>query len=267
MIPEPPPGATAVPPPRSRRVDVLGTAIDDVTFHEAVARIAELVADGRANGRSHLVVTPNPEMVVQALRNPTLAAALAGAALATPDGVGIRWAARRLGTPIRTVVPGSALTVRLADAAADAGWRLFLLGAAEGVAAAAADRLAADHPGIQIAGTFAGSPRPDDVRAVRAALAAAAPIDILLVAYGTPAQEVWLAEHLPALGIPVGMGVGGTFNFIAGIAPWPPRWVARLGLIWLWRLGTQPWRWRRQLRLVQFVGMTAAAAARRAAGL
>ncbi|MBK6769672.1 MAG: WecB/TagA/CpsF family glycosyltransferase [Ardenticatenales bacterium] len=270
MIPEQPPGApgaTAAPPPRNRRADILGTWIDDVTFDEAIARIADLVADGRTNGRSHLVVTPNPEMVVQARRDPSLAAALAGAALATPDGVGIRWAARMLGTPIRAVVPGSALTVRLAPAAADAGWRLFLLGAAEGVAAAAADRLAADHPGIRIAGTFAGSPRPGDLDVVRAALAAAAPIDVLLVAYGTPAQEVWLAKHLPALGIPVGMGVGGTFNFIAGIAPWPPRWVARIGLIWLWRLGTEPWRWRRQLRLVRFVGMTVAAAGRRAAGM
>ncbi|MEO8085063.1 MAG: WecB/TagA/CpsF family glycosyltransferase [Ardenticatenales bacterium] len=243
------------------RVDILGTWIDDVTFDEAIARIAALVADGRATGRGRFVVTPNPEMVVQARRDPALAAALASAALATPDGVGIRWAAGVLGTPLRAVVPGSALTVRLAAAAADAGWRLFLLGAAEGVAEAAAARLTADHPGLDIAGTFAGSPRAADAAAVRSALAAASPVDIVLVAYGTPAQEIWLAEELPALGIPVGMGVGGTFNFIAGASPWPPRIVVRLGLIWLWRLTTEPWRWRRQLRLVRFIGLTVAAAA------
>ncbi len=246
-------------------IDVLGTRVDDVTMDEAVDRVAALIADGRASGRSHVVATPNPEMVVQARHDPALAAALASAALATPDGVGIRWAARRLGTPIRAVVPGSALTVRLAGAAATAGWRVFLLGAADGVADRAAARLAADHPGLTIAGTFAGSPRASDAAAVRAALAAAAPVDVVLVAYGTPAQEIWLHDALPGLGIPVGIGVGGTFDFIAGVSPWPPLIVRRLGLIWLWRLLNEPWRWRRQLRLVRFVGLTLATAARRSA--
>lgn len=244
-------------------IDVLGTRVDDVTMDEAVDCVAALIADGRATGRCHVVATPNPEMVVQARRDPALAAALAAAALATPDGVGIRWAARRLGTPIRAVVPGSALTVRLAAAAAERGWRLFLLGAAEGVAERAAARLTADHPGLAIAGTFSGSPRPADAAAVQAALAAAAPVDVLLVAFGTPAQETWLTANLDTLGIPVGIGVGGTLDFVAGIAAWPPSVVQRLGLTWLWRLVRQPWRWRRQLRLVRFVGLTFAAARRR----
>lgn len=261
MIPDRPVGEAA-----GGAVDVLGTRVDDVTMDEAVARIGAMIEAGRAAGRAHVVVTPNPEMVVQALDDPSLAAALAGAALATPDGVGIRWAARRLGTPLRAVVPGSALTVRLAAAAAARGWRLFLLGAAEGVAERAAARLVADHPGLAIAGTFSGSPRPADAAAVRAALAAAAPVDVLLVAFGTPAQETWLAAHLDGLGIPVGVGVGGTFDFLAGVTGWPPALVRRLGLIWLWRLVRQPWRWRRQLRLVRFVGCTVAAARRRRSG-
>jgi N-acetylglucosaminyldiphosphoundecaprenol N-acetyl-beta-D-mannosaminyltransferase len=97
---------------------------------------------------------------------------------------------------------------------------------------------------VVIAGCYAGSPRPEDEPAIHERILAAKP-DILLVAYGAPAQELWIARNQPLLGVPAAIGVGGTFDYLAGHVPRAPRWMRRLGLEWLFRLIRQPWRWRR----------------------
>jgi N-acetylglucosaminyldiphosphoundecaprenol N-acetyl-beta-D-mannosaminyltransferase len=208
-------------------------------------------------------VTPNPEFVMAARADAEFRALLNGAALAVPDGVGLVWAARLLGEPLRTTVPGVALVEALAPRAAALGQRWFLIGAREGVAAATGRRLAERHPGLTIAGALAGEPGPAGDAAALAAIRAAGPVHLLLVAYGAPKQERWLARNLAATGVPVGIGVGGTFDFIAGLSRRPPDWLQRAGFGWLFRLVMEPWRWRRQLALPGFVGLTLAAAARR----
>jgi len=85
---------------------------------------------------------------------------------------------------------------------------------------------------------------------------------VLLVAYGAPKQERWLDRNLAALGIPVGIGVGGVFNYLSGTAPRAPRWMRRMHLEWLHRLVSQPWRWRRQLALPRFAALAVLAALR-----
>src|SRR6185436_16229453 len=107
-----------------------------------------------------------------------------------------------------------------------------------------AERLKALYPGLVIAGAYSGSPRSDEAEAIIARVRAARP-DILLVAYGAPAQDKWIARHRVALGVPVSLGVGGAFDFVAGVARRAPRWVQKLGLEWLHRLWRQPWRARR----------------------
>jgi N-acetylglucosaminyldiphosphoundecaprenol N-acetyl-beta-D-mannosaminyltransferase len=101
-------------------------------------------------------------------------------------------------------------------------------------------------------GTFAGSPAPDEQDALVERIGAAQP-DALLVAFGAPAQDVWIAHNQPRLQVPVAMGVGGAFDFIAGVTRRAPQWVQRLGFEWLHRLIREPWRWRRQLVLPRFV--------------
>jgi N-acetylglucosaminyldiphosphoundecaprenol N-acetyl-beta-D-mannosaminyltransferase len=199
-----------------------------------------------------------------ARRDPRFRAVLRRAALNIPDGIGLLLAARLLGGRFRQHVRGTDLVERLARRGAARGDRLYLLGAAPGVAREAAERLAARHPGLRIAGAEPGSPHPADDAAVRARIAEAGPVDLILVAYGAPAQEFWLDRNLGPLGIPVGIGVGGVFDYLSGRAPRAPRWVRRLELEWLHRLLTQPRRWRRQLALPRFVALVAAAAARRA---
>ncbi len=225
-----------------RRIGILGVAVDDLTEEEALERIAGLIAAGGP----HQVVTVNPEFIMEARRNSASRRVLAAADMATADGFGLLLVARWRGMPFRGRVTGVALVERLAALAAARGWSLFLLGAAPGVAERAAEALRRAHPALRVAGCFAGSPRAADEPAIRARIAAARP-DVLLVAYGHPAQDLWIARNQPLLRVPVAIGSGGTFDYLAGVAPRAPAWVRRLGLEWLYRLLRQPRRWRRIL--------------------
>ena len=143
---------------RIRSVRILGVRVDDVTMDETLDLIAAMIAAGGP----HQIATVNPEFVMAAQRNRAFRATLEAATLAVPDGTGLMYAARWQGRPLRAKVTGIDLTERLAAASAAAGRRLFLLGAAPGVAERAAAALEERYPGVRIAGTWAGSPRPAD---------------------------------------------------------------------------------------------------------
>jgi N-acetylglucosaminyldiphosphoundecaprenol N-acetyl-beta-D-mannosaminyltransferase len=258
MIPDPP-SLTTADPPRRR---ILGVRVDDVTLPEALERLGRYAA----SGTPHQVVTPNPEIVMLARRNGAYRAVIEAADLAVPDGIGLVWAGRLLGQPLRGLAPGSELVEPLAARCAPRGGRWFLLGAAPGVAEAVGRRLAADHPGLCIAGTFAGAPDPASDVAICRRIEAAGPVDVLLVAYGAPAQDLWIARNQPRLRVPLALGVGGTFNFNAGVSRRPPATVKRLHLIWLYRLVSEPWRWRRQTALARFAAAVVHAALTPGAG-
>jgi N-acetylglucosaminyldiphosphoundecaprenol N-acetyl-beta-D-mannosaminyltransferase len=234
-----------------RSVAILGVRVDDVTYAEALA-----VLLGAIGARvPHVVTTPNPEIVMLARRDAVFRAALNRAALNIPDGIGLILAARLAGDQLREHVQGTDLVLMLAAESAKAGHRWFLLGGQDDVAARAASALAAQFPGLVIAGADAGSPNLEDDASVRNLIRAQGPVDVVLVAYGAPKQELWLDRNLAALEIPVGIGVGGVFNYLSGATPRAPRLVRRLHFEWLHRLITQPWRWRRQLALPAFAAL------------
>lgn len=230
---------------RRRCFTLLGVPIDVVDLPGAVERVAELMASGGAQQ----VVTVNPEFLVAARCRPAFAAVLRRAALATPDGIGVVLAARLRGVRLAGRVTGSDLLPLLARRAAAAGWRLFLLGAPPGVAERAAAALREQAPGLVVAGCFAGSPSQAEEPAILERLRAARP-DLLLVAYGAPAQDLWLARNLARTPARVGIGVGGAFDFLAGAKPRAPAVLRRAGLEWLYRLWREPWRARRILAAV-----------------
>ena len=238
------PAVTPALPP----VQILGVRVDAVSYREAIDINSHWI---ELRG-PHQIATANPEFVMAAQHSPDFRQALAAADLCVADGVGLLWAARRLGARLPERVTGSDLTPLLAQAASQRGWRLYLLGAAPGVAQQAADRLAQQNPGLRIAGVYAGSPADRDAPDIVQRVIAAQP-DVLLVAYGAPAQDLWIARHGAELGVPVMMGVGGAFDHIVGVQRRAPAWVQRVHLEWLFRLVTQPWRWRRQLALPRFV--------------
>ncbi len=241
--------------PTSRRI--LGVRVDDVTEDEAVACCISFVAEGRRS-----VVTPNPEIVIAARADRGLRHALAHADLAIPDGGGLLLAARLWGTPLRAQVRGSDLTTRLLAEAAARGWRVFLLGGAPGVADEAATQILARWPALRIVGTDAGRADAAHDPQTRAAIAAAGRVDLLLVAFGAPRQEGWLARNLAQLDVGVALGVGGTLDFLAGRVRRAPRPIQRAGFEWLFRLIAQPWRWRRQLSAARFFPLIALRARR-----
>ena len=238
---------------RPGAVDILGVRVDCVDFAETLAMISEWIAEAKDDSQfvTRQLCTVNPEFVMHARRDPSFALTLQRAELCVPDGIGLLWAARRQGVLLHERVTGSDGIYHICEQAAELGWRLFLLGAAPGVAAAAAARLQTRYPALQVAGTYSGSPDDSEWPAIYQELQRAQP-DILFVAYGHPQQEYWIAHHREQLPVKVAMGIGGAFDFVAGVARRAPLWMQRLGLEWLYRLLTQPWRWRRMLVLPHF---------------
>ena len=243
----------------AQSVDILGVAVDCVDFAATLDQIERWVdaRRGDATARTRQVCTVNPEYLVDAQRNAGFAAVLGQADLRVPDGAGVLWAARRAGLPLHERVTGSDGIYRISERAAQRGWRVFYLGAALGVAESAAARMRERYPGLIIAGAYAGSPAAADWPAISGWLAATQP-DILFVAYGHPRQDAWIAAHRNELSATVAIGVGGAFDFVAGVQRRAPAWLQRLNLEWLYRLLREPRRWRRMLKLPVFVGMVLA---------
>jgi N-acetylglucosaminyldiphosphoundecaprenol N-acetyl-beta-D-mannosaminyltransferase len=205
----------------------------------AIDRIGELVDAGG----HHLVATVNPEFVMRARVDHEFARVLESADLCLADGSGVVWAARRQGCAMRAPVTGVDLIPRLADLCARRHFRLFLLGAAPGVAADLASRLAAARPGLEVA-AHSGSPSASSDAETLTAINSHKP-RVLLVAYGHPNQELWIDRMSDRLGVAVAIGVGGAFDYLTGRIPRAPAWMRRAGLEWLFRLVRQPWRIRR----------------------
>jgi N-acetylglucosaminyldiphosphoundecaprenol N-acetyl-beta-D-mannosaminyltransferase len=231
-----------------RRVPVLGVGFDPITQEEAITAVVGLVEGGGV----HQVVTAGAELVMMAGRQPALSAILERAALVVPDGAGVVWASRRLhppGLPAR--VPGVDLAAQLLGLAEARGWPVFLLGARPWVLDALVTRLRKTHPGLTIAGARHGYFEPEQERAMARRIARQRP-RLLLVALGQPRQERFIAAYQDHWKDVVAIGVGGSFDVLAGVVPRAPAWMQRRGLEWLYRLFRDPKRWRRQLALPAF---------------
>ena len=241
-------GAATLPHAR-----VLGVRVDVVTERGLLDLVARWVTESRkgTGSRPRQVATINPEFVMRARANPRFAAVLEAADVATPDGVGVIWAARRGGARIPARVGGADIALPLARQCARLGHHLFLLGAAEGVAAEAARRLGEQIPGLHV-DAYPGSPAPEADAETVARVRAARP-DVVLVAYGSPKQEFWIARNKEEVGAAVSIGVGGAVDYLAGVQRRAPALMQRLWLDWAFRLVTQPRRWRRMLALPRFV--------------
>ncbi|HKP52733.1 MAG TPA: WecB/TagA/CpsF family glycosyltransferase [Chloroflexia bacterium] len=234
-----------------RTHNILGVRVHDCDEEGAVLAIEQFLRERPAH--LHQVCTVNPEFVMEARRYPAFRKLLNSADLATPDGIGIIMAGRLLGTPFKGRATGVALVDRLASLSAREGYTLFLLGAGAGVAEEAAQALARRHEGVRIAGTYAGSPREEELPEIVSRLEGVQP-DVLLVAYGAPRQDLWINEHCQLFppSVKVAMGVGGVLDYLSGRVPLAPPLLRRVGLEWLYRLVKQPWRWRRIVRVFAF---------------
>ena len=224
------------------RTEILGVTFDSVTLDEAVDRaMALLDQEG-----PHLVATPNPEIVQLAQRDPEFARVLADAALVIPDGVGVVYAARILGRPLKGRVPGIEFASALMGRMAGTGKRLFLLGAKPGVAELAAANLKDKYPGLIVCGTHDGYFKEDEpvVEAIRQAAA-----DVVFVCLGAPKQEFWMVKNGPASGAHLMVGLGGSLDVFAGVVERAPEAFQKLGMEWFYRLMKEPKRVGRMAKL------------------
>lgn len=228
------------------RIDVMGVGFDSLTMDEAVARARDLMAERRAA----YVVTPNPEIVMLCRDDPAAMQAVQGADLVLPDGIGVIYGAKILGTPLRAKLPGIDFASALMALMGQEGKSVFLLGAKPGVADAAAEKMRERFPGLVIAGTNDGYFQDDDP--VVEKINAAQP-DLLLVCLGAPKQELFMAKYGEATGCHLLMGLGGSMDIFAGIAQRAPEFYCKHNLEWFYRLIKNPSRIGRMMKLPLFL--------------
>ncbi|HCW32311.1 MAG: WecB/TagA/CpsF family glycosyl transferase, N-acetylglucosaminyldiphosphoundecaprenol [Candidatus Peregrinibacteria bacterium GW2011_GWF2_39_17] len=247
----------------SRGTTILGVDIDGITLDEAV----KIVHNLHNSASQHYVVTPNPEIILKAAKSPSYRIILNNASLKIPDGIGIIWAAslvkiklrflrlikgilgfffllitsERLHSALPERVTGVDLMEKIIHQSYPWKAKIFLLGAAPGVAEKVAQKWRLD----KIVGTFSGSPHVRDEKKI-IQLINKSGATLLFVAFGAPKQEEWIARNLKKMPlIKVAFGVGGAFDFVAGISQRAPLWIQKLGLEWAWRLSQEPRRIKR----------------------
>ncbi|MES2461921.1 MAG: WecB/TagA/CpsF family glycosyltransferase [Armatimonadota bacterium] len=225
------------PPSPPDSVTLLGMRVDRVTMDGVLALVEGYIR----SRKPHHIVTADASMVVTAMDDPEFSKIVAASDLVTPDGAGILWATRRMGTPVPAKVSGVDLSARLIGLSGEKGWRVFLFGAAPGVAAAAAQQMKERYPNANIVGVRDGYFKPEDEPQIVEKIRAAG-TDILLVALGIPKQEKFIFRHKAALGVPVCIGVGGTLDVFSGTVKRAPVWIQNLGLEWLYRTDSDPKR-------------------------
>jgi len=227
---------------RAKVVNVWNVPFDQVTMDTALEGIAAMVADRKPR----YVITANLNYAMLAAEDRSLGPITDNASMILADGQPIVWrsllnsAEDRL--PCR--VAGSEMIFRLAEKAAQNGWRIYFLGAEPGVAQACADNLAARYPGMIVAGVHSPPYRkltPAEIEQQLSDIRTAKP-DILLVAFGQPKGEKWIAQHCQSLGVPVSIQVGASFDFAAGRVERAPLWVQKIGFEWAHRMLGDPKR-------------------------
>ena len=218
----------------------MGLPFDNLTADQAVETLDGLIQ----SGGTHQICPVNVDVWLNSIADPHLHRIMAGCSMVLADGMPLVWASGLFGCPLAERVTGIDLVPRLAELSARKGYKMFLLGAKPGVAARTAQLLEANYPGVRIVGTYA----PEESNLVRmdhteilARIHAVKP-DILLVAFGNPKQEKWIWMNRKRLGVSIAVGVGGSFDIMAGDTRRAPRWVQKCGLEWLMRMVQEPAR-------------------------
>lgn len=230
-------GAHRVETPRSKRVEVFGLPLDALTLEETVDRVAELVE----SGEPHQHVVLNAAKVVLCEDDIEMRDIVSECALVNADGQAVVWAARLLGHEVPERVAGIDLMEAVLARSSYSEWPVYFLGATDDVVNKVVEIEAERHTGLRVAGHRNGFWTAEEEESVVAEIAASG-AKILLVAVPTPRKERFLARHMHALGVPFQMGVGGSFDVVAGVVSRAPRWMQKAGLEWTWRLLHEPRR-------------------------
>jgi N-acetylglucosaminyldiphosphoundecaprenol N-acetyl-beta-D-mannosaminyltransferase len=230
--------------------------VDNVTMEEAVEVIVRLCQKSEL---PRIVCTANLDHLAMAQCDPEFLAIYQDADFVVADGMPLIWLSRFTNCQLKERVAGSDLLWELGRASSATGIKLFFLGGQPGAAAKAAAALIEKYPGANVAGTYCPPygtlDDQSELLKIRSEIAAAAP-DVLLVGFGSPKQEKWISSYKDLLGVPVSIGVGGSFDMAAGVVKRAPIWMRSFGLEWVFRLCQEPRRlWHRYFgRDVPFFG-------------
>lgn len=250
--------------------NILGVGFTDEKLKDVLEYLEEII---QKKEKKHFIVTPNPELLVIAGKNSEYKKVLNSADLALIDGVGVSIASRILGRPLKHKISGIDFMESVCSYVAEKPITIGFLGGGPGVAENTAECLLSKYPGLKVgfvseewseegfdlASKLELRIRNKELREKiinrKSSIVNPKSIDILFVAFGSPKQEIWLKKHLENLPITVAMGVGGAFDMISGKVPRAPVFIRALSLEWLFRLLIQPWRIKRQLKLLVFAGL------------
>ena len=222
------------------RVKILGVGVDSTSLREVLRGISQLIEEGKKT----VIFTPNPEFLVYARKNPDFREILNSADISLPDGVGLVWAAKILGKPLKGRVAGADLVEELLDLANEKRWRVGIVGARRGVGIQRQQQveiLQQKYPRAKIT-CLEEKPNWEKQK-----------WEIVFACQGMEKQEGWIAENLNKIPAIIFMGIGGSLDYLTGFAPRAPFFIRKIGFEWLFRLLAQPWRWRRQLNLLKFI--------------
>lgn len=223
------------------RMKFMNTEVDNLTMDEALVEIDKLI---QANKNAY-VVTPNVDHIVQLERGGELCDVYRNADLILTDGKPLIWISKWYGTPIKEKISGSDLFPLLCKLAAEKKYTMFFLGAAEGVAAKAAENLSRKYKGLNVVGTYSppfGFEKDEVEMAKIEKMVKDAKPHILIVGLGCPKQELFILHNKDRLGVHVSLGLGASLDFEAGNIKRAPKWMADHGLEWLYRITQDPKR-------------------------
>lgn len=241
--------ATAPVKHQVRRPGLWGIRVDNISLNYAISRVQHWIKSG---DKHKIIVTPDALATLRSRKDERYRRIVQNAGLVLPDGAGLMLALKIVGSPVQERIPGVEFTEHLCRRAAYDGWGVWFLGAAPGVADAAAEKLKAKYPGLIVSGIQHGYFDESETGAICAKIKESG-AKILFVGLGVPKQEYWLEENLESTGAVVGMGIGGSMDVISGRLKRAPAIWQKLSLEWLYRTIQEPSRWRRVAKLPVFL--------------
>ncbi|MBU1152712.1 WecB/TagA/CpsF family glycosyltransferase [bacterium] len=232
----------------NNNIFIFGIRIDNVTYTKVLQKIEDFIKSDKL----HVLVFANPEIVMKACKYPEYKKYINNVDLVAPDGIGLIWASKILGNPLKERVTGTDITYKLAELSAKKGYSLYFIGGENGVAEKAVENLKRLYSGVNIIGFHHGFWEKEKEEEIIKDINSKNP-DILMVCLGMYKQEMWIKKNLHNLNVKICFGNGGALDFVSGKRKRAPKWIINMGLEWLIRLIQDPCRVKRQYQILLFI--------------